>query len=199
MTDKIIYLIRHGETGFSKTGRFFGRTDLPLSEEGRAQAQALRPWLTDRLGKETRIYSSPLRRVLSTLHAALPDAEPFIDPDLREMDFGRCEGLTFDEIRERFPDIQKTWSDFSPAFSFPGGESLERYLARIRETAARLAADSAETLIVFSHGGVIRSLLCQFLGLPAKSYAAFRLPCAGVAVVTLSDGYGTLSSLGPVA
>ena len=196
MQPKTIYLIRHGETGYVKEGRFYGSTDLPLSEEGREQARALRPWLIAKLGKNVRAYASPLRRVLETLQSALPGLAPEIDPDLREMDFGACEGLTLAEIKTRFPKLLQAWLDFSPELKFPGGESLADYRERIQRAAARLAADPAETLAIFSHGGVIRSLLCHFLRLPPQAYAAFKLPCTGVAVIELSDGYGILSSLG---
>lgn len=199
MASKTIYLIRHGETGHANENRFYGSTDLPLSETGREQARALRPWLAGRLGVNFRAVASPRRRALETLQEALPGTPPVIDPDLREMDFGQCEGLTLEEIEARFPALLRLWVGFSPKLTFPGGENLGEYLARIRRAAARLSGGPGETLAVFSHGGVIRSLICRFLRVPFRAQGAFQLPCAGAAVVTVSDGYGVLSELGQPA
>jgi broad specificity phosphatase PhoE len=196
---KTIYLIRHGETGFVKEGRFYGSTDLPLSDEGREQARALHSALSAALGVNYRCYVSPMQRAQETLHLALPGIAAEIEPALREINFGKCEGLLWSEIQTRFPNLLQAWADFSPAFEFPAGERLADYLTRVETAANRLAADPCDTLAVFAHTGILRSLICHFLHLPAKSHTSFKLPCTGVATVILTDGWGVLTHLGMLA
>ncbi len=200
MPSKTLYLIRHGDTGFIQQGRYFGSTDVPLSDEGRAQARALQAPLRARLGAtEYRCYTSPLQRAQETQRLALPEATPISHPALREIDFGKCEGLTWPEIQTQFPNLLQAWAEFAPGFTFPEGDSLSGYLGRVENAAQFLAADPCETLVVFAHTGILRSLICHFLRLPAKNHTAFKLPCTAVATLTLTDGWGVLTHLGGLA
>jgi broad specificity phosphatase PhoE len=140
-----------------------------------------------------------MQRVLETAGLALPGIPAEQEPDLREVDFGECEGLSFGEIQSRFPRIAQQWAEFHPELCFPGGESIRAYLERVQAAAHRVIADPRETLVVFSHGGMIRSLLCYFLALPSSAYSAFELPCAGVAILKLAGHHGLLAGLGPIA
>jgi alpha-ribazole phosphatase len=191
-----LYLVRHGITGSGRDCRYLGRTDAPLNAVGRAQVEALAQLLhaKRRCG---RCVCSPLQRAAQTaeiLRAATACA-PEVDPDLREIDFGRWEGKMFSEIRDSSAAEVERWARFSPDFAFPGGESLRDFLDRVRRAADRLAADQAETVLAVTHGGVIKVMLCHLLGLEPRRYVAFEIATASLTVVRLFEGKGVLSEM----
>jgi len=173
-----------------------GSTDAPLGERGAAEARALRPVLAAL--RPARRLVSPLQRAVRTAELALPDGcgGVEIQDDLREVDFGDWECKTFAEISSGWPEEVSQWAAFGPDFAFPGGERLSSFLGRVEETADRLAADPAETIAVFTHGGVIRAMICHFLGLAASSYVLFSVAPATVATLELFDGRGVLTAMG---
>jgi broad specificity phosphatase PhoE len=118
-----------------------------------------------------------------------------VDPDLREIDFGRWEGMAFDEIQEAFPEEMDRWSEFSADFTFPEGEKIGDFQARIIGVAHRLVTNPADTIIVCTHGGVIRLLICHFLGLQPWQYILFKVKHASLTTIKLFDGSGILSGL----
>jgi alpha-ribazole phosphatase len=189
---KRLVLVRHArvDTG----GRLVGATDVPLDDAGRAQSRAL----ADRLGRYAPVacFCSPMQRCLETARAAstLPLQ---VDPDLREIDFGRWENRTFAEAAADSPETMRRWAAFDADFAFPGGESVGGFLKRVRNAAARLADAEAEVVAAVTHGGVIRAMLCHLLGIEPRHYAAFNVPFATVVVVELFDGGGLLSALLP--
>ena len=190
-----VLLLRHGELGPAHAGRFWGRTDVPLCDTGRQQAQRLAAML--RSYKIDRCLCSPLLRTRQTAELALAGAgiDSHLDPDFREIDFGDWEGKTFAEIEHACPDAVKQWADFADDFAFPGGESLAGFLRRIRSIADRIAADPAETLLAVTHGGVIRALICHYLGLSPRQYVLFDVRCATLTRIDLFDGRGVLVGL----
>jgi alpha-ribazole phosphatase len=118
-----------------------------------------------------------------------------VDPDLREIDFGRWEGMAFDEIQEAFPGEVNRWAEFNADFSFPGGEKFADFQARIIGVAHRLETHPADTIVVCTHGGVIRLLICHFLGRQSRQYVLFKVKHASVTTIELFDGSGILSGL----
>jgi broad specificity phosphatase PhoE len=194
-----LLLIRHGTTGREYQGRYFGRTDLPLSEEGGRQALRLRPLLASRARADCRTVCSPLRRAAETAAQAFPGIVPETDPDLREVDFGDWEGMTFTEIQTGFPREAGQWARFDPKFGFPGGERLDDFISRVKRLAGRLAAAPHETLVVFSHAGVIRMLLCHFLGIDPSRYLLFEIQPAAVATLQLQTDGAVLAGLNETA
>jgi len=190
-----LILVRHASVQRSVPPRFLGRTDVPLDEHGRRQAAGLAALASRR--KPQRLLASPLRRAQETAHAiARPlGLEVQSDPDLREIDFGRWEGMTFDEIQAADPKAVSQWNAWSYDFTPPGGERLGDFLDRVRRAAGRLAADPAEVVMAVTHGGVIRSALCHLLGLPARNYLLFDVQPAALVGVRLFDGRGVLSEM----
>ena len=194
----MIALLRHAETAVRHAGRFVGSTDLPLAPEGRRKAALLASGIASM--RPSRLVCSPLLRARQT---AEPLGEalgmvPEIDPDLREIDFGRWEGMTFDAIRESDPEGVARWARFEPDFAFPGGESIDRFLARVRRAAkrlARLAEGDAPSVLAVTHGGVIRAMICHLLGLPPRHYVLFDVRPAALAKIAVYDGGGVLSGL----
>jgi len=115
-----------------------------------------------------------------------------IDADLREIDFGRWEGMSFTEIAAADPAAVERWAALEENFAFPGGESIRNFRERIRAAADRIAADSAQDVVAITHGGVIRLLICLFLGLDVRHTLLFEVRPASITELSLDDGKGVL-------
>ncbi len=193
MAERLI-LLRHGDIGEPYHGRYIGSTDLPLTEMGRQQAEDLAELI--RRENPGRCFCSPLRRCRETAdvlsRAAGLNFET--DPDLREIDFGQWEGMSFDEILAAFPEHVRRWNTFD-LFTFPGGETVESFLARMRRAARRMAEDPADTVLACTHGGVIRNLICYFLGMQPRQYLLFAVKPASLTTIELFEGNGILTGL----
>ena len=188
-----LHLVRHGVGAGAAAGMFLGKTDPPLSPVGEAQARALAGPLAGLA--PTRAFTSPLARGRRTAALALPALAAAVLPDLREIDFGRWEGRTFAQIAAAEPDLVRQWNDFDPDFGFPGGERLRDFHARVQAVATVLAAEAADGVAVFTHGGVIRTLICHFLGLPLRQYLIFRIDPGSLSSVELFGDRGVLTGL----
>jgi probable phosphoglycerate mutase len=151
-----LYLIRHGETAWSLSGRHTGRTDIPLTPHGEAEAGALRPWLGQI--RFARVLTSPLRRAMRTCELAGLGARAEPVAELAEWDYGDDEGQGSAEIRARRPG----WNVFRDGC--PGGESPADVAARADRLIERLGAlDGAVAL--FSHGQFGLVLAARWIGL----------------------------------
>ncbi len=191
---KRMILIRHGDLGEGCRGRYIGRTDVPLSEDGERQAAALAGELSRMNGAH--LLCSPLLRARQTAELALGAVDACdIDPDLREIDFGSWEGRRFAEIAAADPDAVDRWAALDGDFSFPGGESLSDFGKRIGAVAGRIAADPAGTVVAFTHGGVIRYLICRFLGLEVRHYLLFDVRPGSLTEIGIEAGKGILTRL----
>jgi broad specificity phosphatase PhoE len=187
---KRLLLVRHALPVGAVPGRLLGSSDPPLDARGLAHARALAARVT-RLRPEC-CYSSPLRRCRETAQAIAGPLPVMLDADLREIDFGRWENRTFADVAAAEPELVHRWAAYDPDFTFPGGEQLAAFRNRVREAAARLAADPAVTVLAVTHGGVIRALLCHYLGLAPQHYVSFEPGYGALAVLNLFDGRGTL-------
>jgi broad specificity phosphatase PhoE len=172
-TDDEVWLVRHGETEWSRDGRHTSTTDLPLTDEGRRVAETLR----ERLSGEsfTLVLTSPRRRARDTADlAGRSDAE--IDGDLVEWDYGDLEGETSEEIRETYPG----WTIWQGPV--PGGETADQVSDRLDRVVARCRATDGKVL-VFGHGHALRALAARWLGLPVADGRLLRLDTATVSVL----------------
>jgi uroporphyrin-III C-methyltransferase/precorrin-2 dehydrogenase/sirohydrochlorin ferrochelatase len=185
-----VVLIRHGEIGDEYCGRYVGRLDPPLSSAGLDHAVTLRQ--QPDLSLPGHWLSSPQRRAQQTAEAAAGHAPIEIDADLREIDFGRWEGLSFAEIAAADPEAVGRWAKLEPGFAFPEGESLAGFQARIAGVAERIAAGTARRVYVVAHGGVIRALLCRWMGWPPESQLLLDVRPASITRVRLSGPRGVL-------
>ncbi len=154
-----LILIRHGETAWNRERRMQGQTDTPLSDIGRAQAEAVGL----RLARHpfTALYSSDLLRAWDTA-AAIARAsgrEVRRKPDLRERTFGVFEGLTHDEMSRRYPDEHARFSSRDPDYAMPGGESPRQFFERSLACLDAIArAHAGECVVVVTHGLVLDTL-----------------------------------------
>jgi broad specificity phosphatase PhoE len=154
------YFVRHGESQANAAHRFAGRTDSPLTERGRQQAEAVADALAS--VKFDRIVTSPLSRCRDTalIIARRHQLPVDLEPDLMEIDVGEKTGMPFDEVRG-LPE----WSD-DGFVAWPRGETLDQVLSRAHRVITRIAEESAgERVLVVGHGGVTRILMSHFLGL----------------------------------
>ena len=191
-----ILLVRHGETELNSALRYWGKTDVGLGPQGIRQAEQLR----DRLATEKIdcIYSSPLQRAVTTARIIASFHHPEVThcAELREIDFGKLEGLNFDEVRVRFPEIARMWQEHDPALVYPEGESLSQLDERIVEFIRRLIKHKPEdTLLVVAHSGVLRTLICELLGLERKNRWNLRLDLASLSIVETYPAVAILSLL----
>jgi broad specificity phosphatase PhoE len=168
------WLVRHGETEWARLGRHTGRTDIPLTEAGRQQAQAVRSKLTGHTF--ALVLSSPLSRALETARLAGFGDVVEVDPDLMEWDYGEYEGLTTPQIRE----MVSSWTIWT--HGAPGGESPDQVGKRCDRVIARVRAANGDALL-FGHGHQLRALSARWLELPASDGRHFALATATVSVL----------------
>lgn len=172
-----LILVRHGETEEAARGRCVGRLDVGLSERGRLQADALAHRF--RAAGLTAVYASTSRRALDTARPTAETCGLALEPieELCEVSFGALEGLTFDEVASRFPEVWQDWMERPAAVRFPGGESLADVQARVRRARDSLRTRHAgETVVAFAHGGPIRALLGDALGLSDQDLFGLAVP-----------------------
>lgn len=191
---KTVYLIRHGATEGDGKRRYKGTIDVPLSEEGAGQARLAGRFLRESLGGEPlrAVYSSDLRRALSSasIIAEGTGLEPVAVPGLRERHFGLWEGMSFDEISERFPGDFDKWARDPLAFSPVGGESTIEVRDRaMRALAGILALHRDGPMAVVAHGGVNRVVLCETLGISLKNIFSIEQDFASVNVIEFGPDY----------
>ena len=182
-----LLLIRHGRPVDDARGRCYGRLDVGLSPEGLVEAAGLGHALT-----AATVVSSPARRALET---AIALGEPEVDERLRELDFGELEGRTYEEIERERPELFAAWMRTPTEVRFPGGEGFEDLRRRAAAAATELRArHDGGTVAVVTHGGVVRALVADALGLP--SAAIFRSTSAMPACRSWTGSTATRRSCG---
>ncbi|MFD4526838.1 bifunctional RNase H/acid phosphatase [Streptomyces sp. NPDC058470] len=190
-------LLRHGETPLTPQKRFSGSggTDPALSEVGRDQAERAATALAAR-GTIQAIVASPLTRTRETAAAvaARLGLDVVIEEGLRETDFGAWEGLTFGEVRERYPDDLNAWLASPDVEPTGGGESFEATARRIALTRDKLiAAYEGRTVLLVTHVTPIKTLVRLAIGAPSESLFRMELSAASLsAVAYYADGNASL-------
>jgi probable phosphoglycerate mutase len=178
-----LWLVRHGETEWSASGRHTSRTDVPLTAAGGQEARDLSAALDAQ--RFELVLSSPRQRARRT--AELAGFRPEIDQDLAEWDYGDLEGLTIDQIRARYPG----WTIWSGPW--PGGERPADVEARADRVVRRVLAlaDGARAL-VFAHGHILRVLAARWLGLAGTEGRLLVLGTATVSELGWEHGQPTV-------
>jgi broad specificity phosphatase PhoE len=185
-----IVLLRHGATDWNIQGRCQGVTDLGLNEVGVRQAQSI----AARLSCDTiaAVYSSHLKRAQQTAEfVSRAHSLPIhIEKDVRELDHGALEGLTFKDIRETFPEFIQKWRTEPAEIQVPGGESLVDVARRTWNGLHRIVQrhNSNDTIVVVSHNFPILSILCRITGVHLNQYRTFHLDPCGITRLSHSGG-----------
>jgi alpha-ribazole phosphatase len=215
-----LYLVRHGETEGSGAKRYHGGIDVPLSENGIRQVRDASVFIREHLrssgARQETSYlkdvhrsdaastGSPNRETMASIYCSdlsrsLKSAEilaghyglmPVIMPDLRERSFGIWEGMTFAEIRERYPEAFEAWAGNPVKYSPPGGESTVEVRDRVvRAFDEIIGRHDGEQLAIVAHGGVNRVILCQLLGVPLENIFRIEQGYAAVNIIEFWDRY----------
>jgi len=180
-----VWLVRHGETEWARLGRHTGRTDVPLTETGRAQAIALGVRLAGH--PFDLVLTSPLSRAADTAALAGFGDRAIVDPDLREWDYGAFEGRLTTEIRAEYPG----WTIWRGPW--PDGETIDQVAARADRVVARVRATQGDALVV-SHGHLLRVLAARWLGLRPASGSLFALGTATVSILGWEREYPVIET-----
>jgi broad specificity phosphatase PhoE len=188
-------LLRHGQTPMSVQKRYAGRSDAPLTDVGVQQAAAAAKRLTSAgLGV---IVTSPLLRTVQTAQevAAVTGAAVVTDDGFRETDFGAWEGLTFAEVRERWPAELAAWL-VGPEVAPPGGETFTDVSARVTAALHRvLAVRAGQTVLIVSHVTPIKTLVAAALLAPPAALYRMHLDVAALCEIDwYADGPAVLRS-----
>jgi len=192
------YLIRHGQTEWNKVRVFRGRVDIPLDNVGLAEAEAVAVGMKE--VKLDGIYSSPLSRALETAKILARDRGLRVQKleGLRDIDYGRWQGLSEMNVRQLYPALVREWETSPHGVTFPEGENLaavrERSLACVHDLAHR---KPEKTLALISHRVVLKVLCLALLGLPDSRFwyiqqdtcciNRFRVDSKGATAVMLND------------
>lgn len=180
-----MYLLRHGETEWSASGRHTGVTDIPLTDAGEQQARRAGLVISALRGTAVppaRVFTSPRQRAIRTAELAGLTVDEKVD-ELVEWDYGSYEGLTTEQIREQVPGWT-VWSD-----PLPGGEDAQRVTDRADAVLARVRdLLVCGDVVLVGHGHFSRVLIARWLNLPADQGVHFGLDPAGTSVLDYERG-----------
>lgn len=179
----LLYLLRHGEIEWPEADGFIGRTDAPLSVQGRRQARA---WNYKLRSLEFKgLWSSDLQRATETAAIVFAGRAVAVRSgrELRELDLGEWDGLSRRRVRERHPDLWHARGQDLAGFRPPGGESFSDLQERVLRFVQPIAAEAAGPVCLVTHAGVIRVLMCHGLQMPLSNLFRIRLDYGSLSVV----------------
>ena len=194
-----LWLVRHGEPAEEYRGRCYGSLNVGLSENGRAQVARMARHLSAE--PVSAIYSSPRLRAVESAEilthvASAGERRIEIVPELREIDFGDFEGLSYDEIAERFPEHYRRWMDTPTEVQFPNGECEAQVRARALGAFEKICGrEAGRTAIIVSHSGVIRIVLAWALRMHHEDMFRLSQVHGAVNLLSLYDGFPCLELL----
>ncbi len=192
-----IILVRHGQTDWNREERFRGQLDVPLNKTGLAQARTTGRWVAKKW-QPVAIYSGPLSRTVKTAeqiasHFSLP---VLLHQGLIDINYGEWQGLTPDEVRERWPDELHTWYTQPEKATIPGGESLVDMRARGMDAVNEIAPRYPEqTIVLVSHNAINRIILLGILGLPNDRYWHIKQENCAINVFDVDNNDFTLETM----
>lgn len=190
----LLYVIRHGETDYNRNGRYQGQSDVPLNGEGRSQCRALAARMSA-IPLDV-VYTSDLSRAQECARMIAGDHTVVLDTRLREVNVGRCTGLTVAEIAAREPDYYAAMKADPDSTPFPGGESAHDVKQRTLEVFAAIRARYPQGQVaVVTHGGVIKLLVGEVLGLPMSERHRMVLENCGLTLIEWGNDVRRLRSL----
>ena len=191
MQDKEIYLLRHGDTGLKN--QYIGSSNVPLSPRGVEEVKKSCGFLST-IDFDA-VLCSPMKRCTETASHLTTSPSIQILGFLREIDFGRWEKKTFQEIIQNDQDEVDCWVQEPETFCFPEGESLIDFQKRIVTATNFLYEINGGRILVVCHGGIIRHLLCSLLRIPKEQYLLFEIQSGCYSTVRLHPEGGVLTGL----
>lgn len=182
-----LYVVRHGETAWNSEKRIQGSTDIPLAEAGEAQARRLAERF--RGAAIDAIYSSPQQRALRTAEilGSTLGLEPVARAAFGELHCGSFEGKSYAEVRERHPAEYRAWME-NPSVAAPGGESFDRFTARVGGGLREIFASGHRRVLLSGHSGTSRAALAWLLGLDFRLAIRFEQRNTSVSIFRWEEG-----------
>ncbi len=193
-----ITLVRHGETTGQSSLRYYGATDVPLSDLGREQMRRVREALAGEVFDA--VFSSRLRRSCEAA-ALIADGRAAVTPmaEFDEVNFGRWEGWTREEIAARDPEQYRAWQRNGHDFSYPDGESRPAFRVRVARGLSRVFEDHRpENALMVLHRGVIGNILAELLQLAPAERAQLAIDLGSIHVVRMVNGRWQIEALNRV-
>lgn len=193
-------MIRHGQSTWNREHRIQGQLDPPLSQEGRLQAGLLGARLAGR--SFVAAYTSDLKRAAETAAAIgrLTRTEPEPLEGLREIFLGEWEGLTSEQIAERYPEAWSRWVEEPDWDVVPGGEGAALFEARVASALDEIfSRHSHGDILVVTHGGVIQIALHRVVGRPSRGLFPFKIQNASISILERRDGRMVIGGVNDVA
>ncbi|MBF0387059.1 MAG: histidine phosphatase family protein [Candidatus Omnitrophica bacterium] len=182
-----LYLIRHGQTDPGRERKYCGARDVPLNDTGRRQAELLAGRFNG-VALDA-VFASDLARAVQTAEISLKVANVVKLPCFREMDFGVCEGLGYDEARQKHADIFDSWVNSPMEVTLPGGESFSALCSRvINGIDALVAGNPGRNIVLVAHGGPIRVILLSALGRGMQDFWSLKQDNAALNVIEYIPG-----------
>ena len=189
-----LILVRHGETRWNRENRVVGHTGIALNSNGRRQVELLAKKLES--DNVSSIYSSPLRRARETAEAIarFHGLKVMDDDAFKEIDAGEMEGLTFDEVMERYGGFFKEWMKGNPSLRMPGGESMTELQQRTWPAVERIVGENNDRdVILVSHSLAILSIIAKALGMAPSNFRRLRLSVASISILNFGDHGASLA------
>lgn len=183
-----LILIRHGQTDMNKDQLYYGRLDVPINETGKEQAENTRKNLVELEIDYDKIYSSPMKRAYETAEIVnYKNLEIEKDDELREMDFGIFEGLSYKEIIKKYPEemekLKKDWK----TYSYVTGENPFMLQKRALKFLEKI--DKNKNNMVVTHWGIICTLLSFLFSSELEGYWKYQVKNGGIVIIEFADCY----------
>lgn len=183
-----IILVRHGETDWNVGEVFRGRIDVELNDTGIKQAEFLAEYLSQ--VKIDAIYSSPLRRALKTaeLIAGYHKLKANESPGLIDLDYGEWQGLSHQQVKDRYKELYAAWTDHPELVKMPGGESLDDVRKRAMAVVEEVVVKYQGTVVLVSHRVVNKVLICALLCLDNSHFWNIKQDTAAITIFNYESG-----------
>lgn len=197
MSTRVI-LIRHGETNWSYRKRYCGFSDIELNEKGRQQARELHESFNKE--KVNKVYSSDMKRTLQFAEIVFKDVPIKSMADLRELNFGIFEGLTYQDIMEKYPKIYGKWLENPLDFAIPRGESLHSMARRVKKALRSIVSHNRnKTVAIFTHGGPLKVIISDILNLGMQGIWKIEQDLASFSIIDFNEITGTIHLLNDIS
>ena len=180
-----IYFIRHGDISLPKKNAYYGKSDFVLNDVGIMQANNIKKYFCDK--KTDIIYSSHLKRAQKTTEIVF-DENIIYSNDILERDFGIWEGLTYKEVKKKYPNQVALWEEDWQGYVIEDGESYKQFYCRVTAFFDHLLVDNKDKdIAIVTHGGIICCAISYLLGMEPKDIWRFKVDKASISKISIND------------
>lgn len=189
---KLIF-IRHPEVSWNKQQRYLGKTDIALNRQGKKQAKLISDYLKNK--NISAVYSSNLKRTCqsASVIAKYHSLSVRKDARLNEIDFGGWEGMTFNQIQKKYPRLVRKYLSDPLNTKIPEGESLLKFRNRVNKALEEILAQEKGTIVIISHAGVNRIIICGLLRLPLSYFWQIKQDIGAINIIEIHKNTNIIS------